>query len=260
MYLLDQYRGTVLSCRYTLPQRLATESRTQIENLVKVAIVDTIMKHPMLQVGMAYGHSKTPSWIQLQSLDLAQHIKWVYVGNEDQDDFEQTFRKVFRIQIDERFPDLDTWAKLPGWKITVIRQGDAPFLEVLFTFNHPQFDGAGAKIWHEDFLGVLNATNAVNGVYTRADLDGDILKLPDEPPMLPTPLEDLVSLPLGPVYFAKSVWEEFRPSFLSRLIRDATQAAWCPVRDSPYKTEFRSFWIDDASLSAILGKLFGHNQ
>lgn len=50
MYLLDQYRGTVLSCRYDIPPSLAaTESRTQLEEAVKVAVVDTIMRHPMLQ-------------------------------------------------------------------------------------------------------------------------------------------------------------------------------------------------------------------
>lgn len=61
MYLLDQYRGTTLSCRYEIPPRLATaESRTQLEEAVKLAVVDTIMRHPMLQVGMIDAASKTP--------------------------------------------------------------------------------------------------------------------------------------------------------------------------------------------------------
>ena len=77
MYLLDQYRGTVLSCRYEIPPRLApVESRTKLEEAVKIAVVDTILRHPMLQVGMIDATSKSPSWIQLQSLDLTQHITW----------------------------------------------------------------------------------------------------------------------------------------------------------------------------------------
>ena len=76
MYLLDQYRGTALSCRYAIPPRLApAESRTQLKKTVKIAVVDIVMRHPMLQVGMMNATSKTPSWIQLQSLDLTQHIK-----------------------------------------------------------------------------------------------------------------------------------------------------------------------------------------
>lgn len=244
MYLLDQYRGTTLSCRYAIPRRLApAESRTQLEEAVKVTVVDTIMKHPMLQVGMMDVTSKTPSWIQLQSLDLTQHIKWLLIGEHD--DFEQTVQETFRAQLDDRFPDLSI--KQPGWKITIIRQGNAPIMEVLLTWNHPQFDGAGAKVFHEDFLEMLN--NAENGEYERTGLDGDILRLPQAPPLLPTPIESLRSLPVDLKYLAKAFWEETRPHFLNR---DVSQAAWCPIRSSPYKTQFRAFFVDNASLLAIL--------
>ena len=244
MYLLDQYRGTALSCRHAVPPRLApADSRTQLEVTVKVAVVDTIMRHPMLQVGMMDATSKTPSWIQLQSLDLTQHIKWLYIGGHD--DFEQTVQETFRVQLDDRFPDLST--KQPGWKITVIRQGNAPIMEVLLTWNHPHFDAIGAKVFHEDFLEMLN--NAENGAYERTGLDGDILKLPQAPPLLPTPIESLKSLPLDLKYLAKVFWEETRPQFLNR---DVSQAAWCPIRSSPYKTQFRAFFMDNASLLTIL--------
>lgn len=244
MYLLDQYRGTVLSCRYVVPLRLVpAESRTQLEEAVKVAVVDTIMRHPMLQVGMIDATFKSPSWIQLQSLDLTQHIKWLYIGGHD--NFEQTVQETFRIQLDARFPDLSI--KQPGWKITVIRQGNAPIMEVLLTWNHPQFDAVGAKVFHEDFLEMLN--NAENGAYERTGLDGDILRLPQAPPLLPTPIESLRSLPVDLKYLAKVFWEETRPQFLNR---DISQAAWCPIRSSPYKTQFRAFFMDNASLLAIL--------
>lgn len=244
MYLLDQYRGTVLSCRYAIPPRLSpVDSRTQLEEAVKVAVVDTVMRHPMLQVGMMNATSKAPSWIQLQSLDLTQHIKWLYI--EENVDFEQTVQETFRIHLDEYFPDLSI--KQPGWKITIIRQGDAPIMEVLLTWNHPQFDGAGAKVFHEDFLEMLNNDN--NGAYERTGLDGDTLRLPQEPPLLPIPIESLRSLPVDLKYLAKMFWEEIRPQFLNW---DASQAAWCPIRTSPYKTQFRAFFMDNAALLAIL--------
>ena len=228
MYLLDQYRGTTLSCRYAVPPRLAPEeSRTQLEGAVKVAVVDTIMRHPMLQVSMMDATAKIPLWIQLQSLDLTQHIKWLYIGAHE--DFEQTVQETFRVQLDDRFPDLPI--NQPGWKITVIRQGNVPIMEVLLTWNHPQFDGAGGKVFHEDFLEMLN--NAENGAYERTGLDGDILRLPQAPPLLPTPIESLKSLPLDLGYLVKEIWAETRPRFLNR---DVSQAAWCPIRSSPYKT------------------------
>ncbi|TRX93452.1 hypothetical protein FHL15_005727 [Xylaria flabelliformis] len=244
MYLLDQYRGTILSCRYVIPPRLApAESQTQLEKVVRVAVVDTILRHPMLQVGMMDVTSKIPSWIQLQSLNLTQHIQWLHVGEHD--NFEQTVQETFRVQLDDHFPDLSI--KQPGWKITIMRQGDAPVMEVLLTWNHPQFDGAGAKVFHEDFLEMLN--NAEKGGYERPGLDDHILRLPRVPPLLPIPIESLRSLAVDLKYLAKVFWEEYRPQFLNR---DVSQAAWCPIRSSPYKTQFRAFFVDNASVLAIL--------
>ena len=244
MYLLDQYRDTVLSCRLAIPPRLApAESRTQLEQTVKVAVVDIIMRHPMLQVGMMDVTSKTPSWIQLQSLNLTQHIKWLYIRGHD--NFEQTVQETFRVQLDDRFQDLSI--EQPGWKITVIRQENASIMEVLLTWNHPQFDALGAKVFHEDFFEMLN--NAENGAHERTGLNGDILKLPQTPPLLPIPIESLKSLPLDLKYLAKTFWKETRPRVFNR---DVSQATWCPIRSSPYKTQYRVFFVDNASLLAIL--------
>lgn len=243
MYLLDQYRGTVLSCRYEIPPRLApAESRTQLEQAVNVAVVDTIMRHPMMQVGLIDSTSKSPSWIQLQSLDMGQHIKWVYL--EANDDFEQTVQATFCAKLDERFPDLSI--RQPGWWITIFRQGDAPMMEVMLYWNHPQFDGVGAKVLHEDFLEMLNADN---GAHERTGLDGSILTLPKATPLLPNPIECLNGLPVDPLFLAKMFWDEVRPHCLNR---DASQAAWCPIRSTPYKTQYRAFFIDQESLLAIL--------
>ncbi|KAL9054772.1 MAG: hypothetical protein Q9162_003970 [Coniocarpon cinnabarinum] len=197
----------------------------------------------MLQVGMTDATSKTPSWIQLHSLDLTQHIKWLHIG--DNDNFEQMVQEIFRAQLDERFHDLSI--KRPSWKITVIRQQNLPTMEVLLTWNHPHFDGAGAKVFHEDFLEMLNT--AAGGACDRTGLDGDILRLPQVSPLLPAPIESLKSLPLDVKYLAKVFWEENRPQILNR---DVSQAAWCPIRSSPYKTQFRSFLVDNASLLVIL--------
>ncbi|ROW13642.1 hypothetical protein VPNG_04527 [Cytospora leucostoma] len=246
MYLIDQYRGTVLSCRYAIPPRLApAESRTQLEEAVKVAVVDTIMRHPMMQVGMIDATSKTPSWIQLQSLDLTQHIHWFHIGEHD--DSEQTVQETFRTQLDDHFPDSSLQGKQPGWKITIIRQGDDPVMEVMLTWNHPQFDAIGAKVFHEDVLERLN--NAEDGAYERTGLDGDILRLPEAPPLLPIPIESLKSLPVDLKVLVKAAWEEIRPDFLNR---DVSYATWCPIRTTPYKTQYRAFDVDNKSLSAIL--------
>ncbi|KAI1813275.1 hypothetical protein GGS20DRAFT_554196 [Poronia punctata] len=244
MFLLDQYRGTNLSCRYVIPPHLTSmDARTQLEQTVKVAVVDTILRHPMLQVGMIDAATKTPSWIQLQSLDLTRHIKWLYIGPPY--DFEQSVQETFRLQLDDRFEDLPL--EQPSWKITVLRKGDAPIMEVILSWNHPQFDGMAAKVFHEDFLEMLN--NAENGAYERTGLDGDILTLPQEPPLLPTPIESLVRLPVDLKQLLKAFRDDVRPDFLNR---DVTYASWCPIRGFPYKTQYRTFDMDNKSLVALL--------
>lgn len=102
-------------------------------------------------------------------------------------------------------------------------------------------------MFHEDLLEILN--NAKKRNYERTGLDGDILKLPQAPPLLPSPIESLKSLSIDLRYLAKVFWEENRPQFLNR---DVSQTVWCPIRSSPYKTQFRAFFIDNASVLAIL--------
>lgn len=119
-------------------------------------------------------------------------------------------------------------------------------MEVMLSWNHPQFDGASAEVIHGDVIEILNEEN---GPYEPTGLDGDILTLPQAAPMLPIPIEMSIGLPVGPMFLAKTLWGGIRPRFLNR---DATLASWSPIRTTPYKTEFRSFFIDQASVSTIL--------
>ncbi|KAI1827522.1 hypothetical protein F4861DRAFT_536089 [Xylaria intraflava] len=120
-------------------------------------------------------------------------------------------------------------------------------MEVLLAWNHPQFDDAGARVIHEDLLKMLS--NPGNGAHKRTDLDGDILTLPQTRPLLPTPIQSLLSLPVDLKYFVKAFCRENHPQFLNQ---DVSQAMWCLIRSSPYKTQFRAFYIGNASLLAML--------
>lgn len=76
MYVLYQYRGTSVSCRFVLPQNLAgPDSRLKIVSIVQTAIVHTVLQNPVLQVAILDAKSKRPAWIQLEKLDLARHIE-----------------------------------------------------------------------------------------------------------------------------------------------------------------------------------------
>lgn len=265
MYLIDQYCATCLSCRYQIPQRLASaDKRADLEHTATAAVADVILKHPMLQVAIKDEKTKKPSWVHVPELDLREHIQWLYVEG-DGDDFAQNVQRVFVEQLDDMFPSFDRF--LPGWKMTFVRHhqgGDVAEMEVLLTWNHPQFDGAGARIIHEDFLASLNSMltsidhNSLSGdqvgcAYDRKGLDRAVqrLTIPDSPlPNLPLPLEVVAKLPVDIKHLVRTVYQELRPPFLSR---DPSVARWCPIRSNvAYKTQFRHFDIPAESLGVLL--------
>ncbi|KAH7025113.1 uncharacterized protein B0I36DRAFT_295901 [Microdochium trichocladiopsis] len=255
MYLLDQYRGTSLSCRYAIPARMASpESRPQLEQAVTAAVLDIIAKHPMLQVGTKNATAKTPSWVQLPRLNLSEHIQWLYL--EANDDFAQRVQQVFAEQLDDKYPDFEEF--LPHWKVTVIRQGPASTeMEVLLTWNHQHFDGAGARVLQEDLLASLNAMLNADSKDKRSTtaqastLPTNTLTLPSSPPPnLPVPIEKLAKLSVGVGHFLRTVYQETRPPILTR---DPSFAKWCPIRSGvPYKTQFRCFDVDAAALKTLI--------
>jgi hypothetical protein len=60
-------------CRYErLPRVASTELRVRLHDAAKVYVGNIIMRHPRLQVTIIDPTSMTPSWVQLQSLNLTQ--------------------------------------------------------------------------------------------------------------------------------------------------------------------------------------------
>ncbi len=248
MYVLDQYRGTTVSCRYVIPPGLeGVDARTELIDTVEAAIADMVIKHPVLRVAIADADSKKPTWVQLDSLTLSQHIEWRILDRSA--DFEATQLEILVSQLDGKFPDL---GKCPGWRIFVLHQQDTDFVEISFTYNHPHGDGMSGKIFHQSLLQSLDSrgTNAVH-----SDLDGHILKLPESTPNLPPPIEQVMKLPLDTQFALKSIWQDLRPPILSRNI---SYANWAPIRTSPYKTQCRAFTIQPDILANVLAACRQH--
>ncbi|KAI1773168.1 alcohol acetyltransferase-domain-containing protein [Hypoxylon cercidicola] len=241
MYVLDQYRGTSVSCRFVLPRSLASQdSRLKLVNTVQAAIVHTVLQNPVLQVAIFDANSKRPSWIQLENLELTRHVEWQFLNHSV--DFEDVSRETTVSQLDATYPELE---KRPGWKIFILHQLGTDILEVLFTWNHPHCDGMSGKIFTECLFQNLNAKRNDD---ISQDLDS-MIRLPESTPRLPPPIEELTKLPVEPLFALKSLWEEYRPQMFSRSL---SQANWAPIRTSPYKTQFRVFTVDNATLAKVL--------
>lgn len=253
MYVLDQYRGTSVSCRYTVPQGLADpEARSGLVRAVEAALVDVVLRHPVLQVGIANADSKKPAWVQLSSLDLRRHVTWCFVDTSTEDDLDAAVQVLTASEVDGSFPDLSSQ---PGWRIVCVHQVPTSLLEVMFTWNHPHADGMSGKIFQEDLWQRLN-TPIPHTEQSDEALDRRLISLPRSPPHLPPPIEDVCKLPISVRYTLKMIWEELGPSSLSWT--RPSLAKWAPVRLSPYKTQFRAFTVESDALGRVLAACRQH--
>ncbi|KAI6080700.1 alcohol acetyltransferase [Hypoxylon rubiginosum] len=241
MYVLDQYRGTSVSCRFVLPRSLVSQdSHSKLINTVQAAIVNTVLQNPVLQVAILDANSKKPTWVQLENLDLNQHIEWQFLNHSV--DFEDVLQETTVSQLDATYPELE---KRPGWKIVILRQLETDILEILFTWNHPHCDGMSGKIFMECLFRNLN-TKQNDDIRLVSD---NVMRLPESTPRLPPPIEELTKLPIEAPFALKSLWQEYRPQIFNRSL---SQANWAPIRLSPYKTQFRLFSVDNATLAKVL--------
>lgn len=246
MYLLDQYRGTSVSSRYSIPVRfLGPESQDELVRTVENAIRNTVLKHAVLQVAIADAHSKSPTWVQLETLNLRQHVTWHFKDSEA--NLDSILQVILADEVDATYPELDS---RPGWRIVIIRPQQTNFLEIIFTWNHPHCDGMSGKIFHTSLLQSLNNSDQGKDIENGTD-DLSVVRLPDSPPRLPPPVEEICKLPLTLPFILKTMWEEWGPTTLTAK---PTMARWAPVPSpsSPFKTQVRAFTIEAGPLGNIL--------
>ncbi|CAJ2510098.1 Uu.00g059980.m01.CDS01 [Anthostomella pinea] len=230
LYMLNQYRGTSVSGRYQIPRPLANpDQQEKLVGIVEAALCDNIMKHHVLHVGILDATSSRPAFVQLDSLELRQHIEWQFLDASAH--FEAALQHLTEIQIDAPYPRLN---KQPGWGVVVLHQKGADFLEIMFTWSHPHADGMSGKIFHQSLISSF-FSRGMNDKHP--DMDAYTLGLPRSLPKLPPPIEQIMSLPLGTGYLVKMVIDDIRP---------------------PILTHFRSFTVDDSVLSQILAACRQH--
>lgn len=223
MYLLDQYRGTSVSSRYSIPMRLSgsgAESRNKLVQAVESAIVDTVLRQPVLQVAIADAESQKPRWVQLETLNLRQHVTWHFKESGLDSNFETELQDLLATEVDATYPKLDS---RPGWRIVIIHLQQTNLLEIVFTWNHPHCDGMSGKIFH---LNLLKALNSADKDAENPTDDPSVIELPESAPEIPPPVEDICKLPLTVPFVLKTLWNEWGPTtFRTTLAKWGTDPA-----------------------------------
>ncbi|KIL83829.1 hypothetical protein FAVG1_12979 [Fusarium avenaceum] len=238
--------GTSVVCRYGLPKHLAIES---VRDIFHRAMALTVAEHPMLQVGILNEDSAVPSWIELDSLDLSKHITWQEIKVSD--NYDSCLRESIRSQLDTWFTDVET---KPGWRVSILwPEGKPQSLDVIFCWNHTNFDGVGGKILHQNLLRNLNDPRVLQEL---PNLKGNTLQLESVSDRFPPPPEKLIKIPISWGFALSTVWKELRPPFL--VSSDPTQAIWAPIKEEPYRTEFRTFSIEDITVKKVIEKCRVH--
>ncbi|KAI0438153.1 hypothetical protein F4803DRAFT_569998 [Xylaria telfairii] len=115
-YMLDQYRGTSVCCRYEVPPGLVgAQDHTRLKSTVNDAILRTVMRHLAL-------------WVQLDTHDMRHHIEWRSI------DQPASLHRGIQEIIE------------PGWRVVPVLNCREPnILNVIFTWDHSHIDGIGGK-------------------------------------------------------------------------------------------------------------------
>ncbi|KAJ3534555.1 hypothetical protein NM208_g7489 [Fusarium decemcellulare] len=249
LHLLDLYPSTIVTCHYRIPQQLAgPPHHSQLETFWEAAVARNVLLHPMMQVGIVNEDSTKPSWIRLDTLDLSRHISWRTIA--DSEDYPSARQNILEEQLRTKFYDLDI---RPGWRMVLLRHGSDNLIEAILAWNHPHFDGTGAKIFHETMLETLNKCSDNKSL---SNLKGHMLETHVNKQNLPPPQEIAGNYSVSFEYAADTIWEELKPKLLGWLSKAPT--AWPPIRATPYATRFRTITVNNTMLQGVLSACRAH--
>ncbi|KAF2824482.1 hypothetical protein CC86DRAFT_408559 [Ophiobolus disseminans] len=241
MHTLDQYRGTIIACRYfPLPALVRPESLAVLKARFYDALSRVVLAQPHLQTGITGEDTKNPTFVGLERLDLRNHVQWITL--DDASRFQQLYVESMQAQLDSRFENL---ASQPGWRVVVLHEIGVESIEILYVWNHTHHDGSSGKIFHETLLRHLNEVTSQDEdpiVESFENSDKWILNLPDPSDKLPPNPEILTSWPVSLGFALSELWKGLKPEWI--FPPGETHARWAPIRASPYKTQFRNFTID----------------
>ncbi|KAF2637147.1 hypothetical protein P280DRAFT_110377 [Massarina eburnea CBS 473.64] len=248
MHTLDQYRGTIVACRYVLPPILARpESLATLKALFRDALTRIVLAQPHLQTGITGETTKNPAFVSLDHIDLRNHVQWI--TRNEPGHFQQLYLETAQAQLDAKFENLSI---RPGWKVVVLHEMGMDSIEVLYVWNHPHHDGSSGKIFHRYMLQYLDESTGQDNHIVDLSENSDrwILPLPGLFDKLPPNPELLSWWPMWPRFLLSQLWKEFKPG--SIFPPGKTYAHWAPIRTLPYKTQYRNFTVDSPAVMKLV--------
>ncbi|KAH7252990.1 alcohol acetyltransferase [Fusarium solani] len=234
--------GPIVTSLYRIPEHLRDSHDKQVDALEAV-VADTIRKHPLLQVGVIGEKTKRPSWIQLDEINLKNHIVWKTA--DPNDEYDAKLNEITRQELDTTFGN---FATRPGWRLLVLELEGQNLLEVMFIWNHMCTDGNGGKIFHESLLESLNTPNLPS-------LENHVFKTTTTAENMLPPQNVIAKYKITPKFAAATVWQELKPPMLESK---TAYVSWADITRTPRKTQIRGFNVDNESTQKILSACRSH--
>ncbi|KLU92760.1 hypothetical protein MAPG_11662 [Magnaporthiopsis poae ATCC 64411] len=153
------YTGTAVLCRYVIPRSVletaaaeagsANPEAAAVGRVLELAVARVVLEHPLLRVGHVGEATNNPAWVELDSVNLAEHIEWRFpdIGATAADEAEEgrQRRELVEEQLDIEFTEFET---RPGWRVVASWLGRQR-VDVLF-LEHAD-GGAGNRKWRKKY-------------------------------------------------------------------------------------------------------------
>ncbi|KAJ5620999.1 hypothetical protein N7510_004983 [Penicillium lagena] len=203
---MSLYPFAAQTCQYTSPSTMATETCKQV---IKAALVQVVLAHPALQVGIGAADTNGPSFLRLPSLDVSNHLEWRSLSQTAPASYDDAVIKAIEKEHTKDWHDVAT---RPAWKLTVFQSlvpedGSGFTFDFLLAAHHSIADGISLGIFHTSLLAALDEAS---GNLVQVE---DLVILPATSALTPSQ-EDIMNFKISKSFLIKTLWGEFAPSWL----------------------------------------------
>ncbi|KAG8164699.1 hypothetical protein KVR01_004974 [Diaporthe batatas] len=206
------YTAIANCCRYVVSDSHLSYDSAQ--SLVEVALARMIVRMAGLRVGITKEHTNQASFVSVPSMDLRDFIEWETVKEGSQAQFDARVLDVTKTRLEQLWQDVAT---RPPWRLLVVQNCTKDWgqlrLDMVFVTHHALSDGKSTMVFHTELLRELNYCPTDSGSGPPAELKNHVLSF-DRAPVLAPPQQELVKFRIGWVFFLKTLWQEFAPSWL----------------------------------------------
>lgn len=227
------------------------------QSLVEVALARVIDRMGGLRVGITKEDTNQASFVSVPSMDLRDFIEWETVEEGSQAGFDARVLGVTKTKLEQLWPDVAT---RPPWKLLVVQDCTEDWgqlrLDMIFVTHHALADGKSTMVFHTELLRQLNYDPNDSGSGPPAGLKHHVLGF-DNPPVLAPPQQELVMSRIGWIFFFKTLWQEFAPSWL-KPTPPAEPWTGKAITLEPHKLNLRLISIDQEVVPKLVAACRSH--